>query len=290
MYYIPHATMEETRTDQANIQQKLCLATVSSKEYWPGTKAMIQSFLRVNSWFVGELVIITSDRKYIENKLEKHPLRVRLIKPSDELSERIEWMFATQKEFGQRLMKLELFNLTGYDRILYYDSDIIHLAGIDRSVFLNNELLAVSDPWFFRGFVRDRQTLGKVRISENEGDVYRHFFNSGFLMIGKRFINPLIYKTLVSKIEPVLYKDLLDSLADEPVLNAVFENDFQPAPVSNNCPVHLLVEGIIKEPVHSIHFTGRYKPWKFHSWFILPMRSVKYFKFLIDWMKCYLKR
>ena len=37
---------------------KLCLATVTTEAFVPGTLVMLHSFLKVNPWFEGDLVII----------------------------------------------------------------------------------------------------------------------------------------------------------------------------------------------------------------------------------------
>lgn len=284
--------MEKTKSYPANIQQKLCLATVSSKDYWPGTLVMIKSFLECNTWFEGEIIIITCDKEYIEKKIEKHRLKVRFIKPSQKLLHKIAEIkdeIKYLRNIGLRFLKLELFKLTEYDTIIYYDSDILHLQGIDSYQIINKDLFAAKDPAYYRGYKRHRNTLEKIKISETSIDTYNNYFNSGFLVIGKKFLNIECYEKLILTIDPVLFSNINDSLADEPILNKEFDKEIEIAAIEYNCPIHLLVEAIITKPVISIHYTGQYKPWQLLSWFFLLLRSKKYFFHLFEWLIFYLR-
>jgi lipopolysaccharide biosynthesis glycosyltransferase len=284
--------MEKTKTNTANIQQKLCLATVSSKDYWPGTLVMIKSFLKCNTWFEGEIVIITCNKEYIKKKIEKHRLKVRLIKPSQKLLNKIteiEDEIKYLRNIRLRFLKLELFKHNEYDTIIYYDSDILHLRGIDYYQIINKDFFAAKDPSYLRGYLRHRNTLEKIKISETSIDSYSNYFNSGFLVIGKKFLCKECYEKLILTIDSRLFSKITDSLADEPILNKEFEKEIVIAPIEYNCPIHLLVEGIVTKPVTSIHFTGSYKPWQMLSWLFLLLRSKKYFSHLFEWLIFYLK-
>ena len=253
---------------------------------------MINSFLQCNKWFRGEIVIITSDTEYIQKKIEKFRLKINLVKPSEELFEKIELLKDQIKNFQSIrycLFKLELFNLSEYDIIIYYDSDMQHLQEIDSSIILKKDLLVVKDPWFYRGYKRNRRTLEKIKITDESKETYEIYFNSGFMAIGKKFLNQKVYQKLISVIVPGFFANIDDIPADEPVLNKILENEFDTVPVIYNCPVHLLIEGVVKQSVNTIHFTGRYKPWILTSWFILLRRSIKYLKPLYNWLLCYFR-
>jgi lipopolysaccharide biosynthesis glycosyltransferase len=276
-------------TTDTNIQQKLCLATVTNKEYWLGTKVMLRSFLRQNHWFDGDIIIVTLDRNFIQRKLNKTEFRARVLSPSEKLLNQI---YATKEPVKglkvDELLKIELFSLTEYDRVIYYDSDILHIGEFNRELLLKDGLVAAIDPWFFRGFLRNRVTLKKIRITDNPDNAYKNYINSGFMLIGNNFLNEQVYSQLIEAIIPELYRPIEDILADEPVFNRVFENDFTLAKIEANCPVHLISEGRIKEKVFSVHFTGIYKPWRVKSWMVLTMRNPAYLKYLVKWILYFL--
>jgi lipopolysaccharide biosynthesis glycosyltransferase len=277
-------------TNNTNIQQKLCLATVSNKEYWPGTCVMIKSFLKHNRWFNGDIIIITCDKEFFKRKIDKAKIKARLIAPSERLLNQIK---KTRSEIHElkidELFKIELFGLTGYDTIIYYDSDILHISEIDTEATLNKDLLATLDPWHFRGFKRDKDTLTKIKSSGVFKNTYNNYVNSGFLLIGKKFINIEVYSKLIEAVNPALYKPIDDILADEPVFNKVFEDLFEIAPIAANCPVHLIAEGIVDSEIGALHFTGKNKPWKIKTWIVLPFRKFIYFRFLMKWLFAYLR-
>lgn len=282
--------MPETISYYTNIQQKLCLATVSNKEYWPGTYVMIKSFLKHNTWFNGDIVIITNDKLFFERKIQKRKIKALIVKPSDRLFNQIQTTHLDIEGLKtDELFKIELFNLKGYDRIIYYDSDILHLSKIEPATIFQKELIAVIDPWFQRGYKRNRTTLKKVKVLENMEHVYENYINSGFLVIGKAYLNQKVYLKLIDAVSPELFTPIDDILADEPVFNHVFENLFDIAPVSFNCSIHLMVQEFVSNNAVSLHFTGKNKPWKLISWINLPARNRTYFKYLLLWMKIFFR-
>jgi lipopolysaccharide biosynthesis glycosyltransferase len=283
--------MQSIGTNSTNIQQKLCLATVSSKDYWPGTYVMIKSFLKHNTWFKGDIVVISSDSGYLKKKLAFHFKNILVIEPSAELTTKIDKIILKAGYLNlirDRFLKFEIFRLENYDKIIYYDSDILHIKGIPEIIVLRQNFYASSDPAFIRGFYRNRKTMQKIAIGNYSEKYYPQFVNSGFLIIGSNFLNSSLFKTIIETMGTIDYSDFEDKLADEPVLNALFEKNLEIAPQLFNCSVHLIAEGFIKDDICSVHFTGINKPWKIISWIRLIRRSTVYFKYLKNWLSVYL--
>jgi lipopolysaccharide biosynthesis glycosyltransferase len=269
-----------------NIQQKLCLATVSSKDYWPGTKVMIKSFLEYNLWFRGDIIIITRDSlvvkkasKYFRNVIEK--------KPSGLLQQSIESVCHSLPKYNllrNRFHIFEVFTLEGYDRVFYADSDILFRNELNDNLF-SEKLMASYDPSFFRGFVRDRNSCKKIHTSNYDPEkCYAIFFNSGFLSIEKKHLNNTTFKGLVANINQNTFAKIKDLLADEPVLNKYFEGQISPLDASLNTSVHLITERSLTDSNQNLHYTGKYKPWKLLSWLVLPLRSPAYLRYLTQWL------
>jgi lipopolysaccharide biosynthesis glycosyltransferase len=270
----------------SNIQQKLCLATVSNKEYWPGTRVMIKSFLLNNNWFKGDILIITAD-SYIEKKLRKFPF-IKTVKPSTLIQKAIENLCIELPKYSDikdRFYLFELFQLEQYDRVLYADSDVLFTQSLDENILLSPDLGAVPDPWHFRAYAREKYTCRKIPLPLTQTmECYKLFYNSGFLSFGKKFLGQKTYAELIEKINPSFFNRIDDQLADEPILNSIFEGAFTSLDISFNCPIHLLTEGVVKINPAVLHYTGKNKPWRLVSWIRLVFRRKKYLKLLFQWL------
>ncbi|MBN1949632.1 MAG: hypothetical protein JW801_00410 [Bacteroidales bacterium] len=273
--------------DPINVQN-ICLATVTTTSYWKGTRAMIRSFLYHNPWFFGDILLITDQKAEIEIRRDREKLKAEIVEPSLELrerSERVAKHIGQYKGIASRLYILEIFRLERYKRVLFFDSDVIHLSTLDTTILFSGEIVAVRDPWYFRGYVRDKITLAKIPLNQSGETSYRDFFNSGFLSIGESHLNTKLYVELIQKVEVSRYKNHLDKILDESILNEAFHNEVSLVPVNYNCSVHLIAEGIITTPVRVLHFTGSNKPWMFPAWIRLIWRKTTYLEHLIKWNK-----
>lgn len=275
-----------------NIQQKICLATVSTKNYWTGTQVMINSFLKQNKWFDGDIIIITDDLR-LERKVAKIDNGI-LINPSIELSNKVDDLCQSLPIFSKarsQFFFFEIFKLHQYQHVIFVDSDMLFVRNMSKMNLLKDGLLAVQDPAHFRGFNRDRTTFSKIsKSSSTEANCFTSFFNTGFVCVSRQYMNSNTYNALLSKIDVEFLKNNPDLLTDESIFNHVFEGSISSLALSNNCPVHLLVEGHIVENVSAIHFTGKNKPWLLISWLRLPLRTPKYLKYLVFWLRASLSQ
>jgi lipopolysaccharide biosynthesis glycosyltransferase len=272
------------------IQQKLCLATLSDKEYWPGTKAMLNSFLYHNPWFKGDIVIITNDNR-ITKKISRFT-DAKIIPPSEKLCAAIEDLchqLPYYKSIKSRLHLFEIFNLTTYNQVIYSDSDIIFRDSMHSNELFKHSFSAVKDPWHYRGFSREKKTFNKIPLTKtDQHNCFTNFFNSGLVCLSKESINPSNYHQLIDNITPEFYRSIQDNTIDEPIINTVFENKISELPLYLNCPTHLIAEHIADKNVKALHFTGNNKPWKVKSWLMLLHRNKQYFNLLTIWFRAYL--
>lgn len=275
-----------------NIQQKICLATVSTKNYWTGTQVMIKSFLKQNKWFDGEIIIITDDLS-LERKVAEIDNGI-LITPSVELLNKVDTLCQSLPIYSKvksQFFFFEIFKLSQYQHVIFADSDMLFVGNMNRVDLLKDGLVAVQDPAHFRGFNRDRITFSKIpKSSSTEANCFTNFFNTGFVGVSRSYMNSETYNTLLSKIDVEFLKNNPDLLTDESIFNFVFEDSISSLELSNNCPVHLLVEGHIVENISAIHFTGKNKPWLLITWLRLPLRTLKYLKYLVFWFRASLSQ
>lgn len=267
------------------IQQKRCLATISSKDYWPGTRQMIKSFLHYNPWFTGDILILTED-VLPRFAFKNHALRYQA--PSAALAEKIELLCQTIPPYrllSPRFFVLDLFLPTEYEEILYIDSDILLTGSIEPELLFAHNISMVPDPWHFRGYRRKRNNLQKIQSEIAGTDCYLTFYNSGLLGLRYPLFSLETHHGLLRKVDAGFLGQLDDHLADEPILNSYFEGKINALPQHLNCPVHLLTEGFAEKLPAGLHFTGKNKPWKPASWWKLPLRNISYLYYLWLWVK-----
>lgn len=279
-----HSDAKDMKFVAPKIQQKRCLATISSKDYWPGTRQMIKSFLHYNGWFTGDILILTED-SLPHFSLKNHDVRYQA--PSAALLEKIELLcqdIPFYRTISARFFVLDLFLPSSYEEILYIDSDILFTAAIEPELLFAHNISMVPDPWHFRGFRRRRSNLQKIQSEIAGLDCYPTFFNSGLICARYPLFSPETHRGLLQKVDSGFLGQLEDCLADEPILNSYFEGKINALLLHYNCPVHLIMEGLVEQTPSGLHFTGKNKPWKWKSWWRLPLRRLAYLKFLMLWI------
>ena len=90
---------------------------------------MLDSFRRHNEWFDGDIIIIhDSLRPQSIAQLQNSFERVTMRKPGPDLNAQINSLVAAVPDIRSRrsrFLSLETFSLSGYDKILFCDSDLL---------------------------------------------------------------------------------------------------------------------------------------------------------------------
>lgn len=253
-------------------RQKICFCTVTSMDFVPGTRVLVHSFLKNNAWFRGDIVIITDEKEAVSNSLFLSYPRVIFRKPEDSLLLRVGFLCKTLPEIiskRRRFYSIEAFNLDGYDRVFFFDSDMLITGDISGLLSVPGPLLACSDqPGRFEGMVRDKQTF--KRITPDAGaDASGHLrstFNAGFIVIAKSLITPNHYQQLLAMVHPDIFNKVLTHNTDQVVFNILFDCRVTLLPFIYNIIVSKWVEmkalyGFTTSDIRVLHFTGNYKPW-----------------------------
>lgn len=143
--------------------------------------------------------------------------------------------------------RFDVFLLKEYDKVVFFDSDIIFEIPFDRILNQNIEFGACES--------------GEEKMYQFKNKTH---FNGGFLIIGKKFLNEKTRNDLIKIAEtspPI--ENMLNSnnwTSDQPILNTYFENKIDWLPNEYNYPVFLLNNDNIKLP-KNYHFVGPNKPW-----------------------------
>jgi lipopolysaccharide biosynthesis glycosyltransferase len=170
----------------------------------------------------------------------------------------------------RRFYSIEIFNLTGYDRLLFFDSDILITGDISPVLAGNEPLLACSDqPGHQTGKVRSRTTFKRMWNSEktDTSTVLLKTFNAGFFIIGKHYLNKKTYQDLMQLIHINIFKNILTHNTDQVVLNLCFDGQVTILPPEYNMivskwKVYQSIHQIARSDLKVLHFTGLYKPWE----------------------------
>lgn len=133
-------------------QSKYALFTVVNDDYVPGVIAMLSSFLDNNSWYKGDILVgHTNKRCTLSAKNQKIlATKFKNIK-FHTISEQSYTQIINKKfdSYNQRLIpalfKLEAFEIKGYDRIVFIDSDILILKNLKFLFDTKQDFVAYKD-------------------------------------------------------------------------------------------------------------------------------------------------
>ncbi|MCX6276622.1 MAG: hypothetical protein NT004_00825 [Bacteroidetes bacterium] len=254
-------------------QESLCMCTVTSPDFVPGTMALIHSFLKHNPWFAGDIVIISDGLEPGQEELFAIFPRVKFYNPGDDLLLRIGHLCNALPELiakRRRFYSIEIFNLGDYDRLLFFDSDMLVMGDISEALSHPAPLLACSDqPNRHVGKVRSRKSFKRILRSEvtDVSTMLLKTFNAGFFVVGKKLLNQNTYNGLKDLIHINIFRNIRTHNTDQVVLNLFFDGVASILPFAYNMivskwPEFLSGKKINLPDIKVLHFTGNYKPWE----------------------------
>ena len=251
----------------------VCLATVSSQRFLPGTLVMIHSFLKWNPAFDGEIVILHEDLpEAARGALSGIGCRISFRKTSPELAARIADLVASRPLLAERrarFLSLDAFGLSGHDRILLCDSDILFVGAVDEMLARPEPLLCAADGALHRGNGRDPDTFAEAPALSPETPartLYRPF-NAGLLLFHGALACEGIHGALLDHLRPERWRDVVTPHTDQVVLNRHFAGIQTLLPASYNYLLAFRSEifaatGIRLTDARVLHFNGSPKPWE----------------------------
>ena len=249
----------------------ICLATVTTADFLPGTLAMLGSFLRHHPGFDGDIAVIhdalpAPARASLETAFE----RMRFVPVTPELRER-----AAQAMLGRpgaagrqaRLHSLDAFRLTGYRKVLFCDSDMMFRGSVDELFDRDEPLLCCGDEAHLAGWGRDAATFRPVAVSSATARVLGRTFNAGFLLIDAGLAGERTHAGLLALVTPALWRRAGTLHNDQLVLNLHFAGRQTLVSSTFNYLVrsHEAIrrrEGLAPAQARVLHFNGPAKPWR----------------------------
>lgn len=273
----------------------IALATVTSSSFLVGTQVMIHSFLDHNRWFDGDIIIFHAglddkSRDALEAQFAK--LSCRTV--SDALTGAIDRLVTARPELAtrrDRFLSLESFAITGYDKLLFCDSDILFQGDVADLLQRDALLTACPDGAMVRGNRRDRTTLDE--IAADGGDPLDHSFNAGLMLIDAKLRGSVVIGQLLARLEPTAWQAVMSSHTDQAVLNLEFHDVVTLASTAYNLMIAHRSDSYASEAVRiadakALHFNGPAKPWRMERQLAAVRRDAACVEALRAWYEAYL--
>lgn len=272
-----------------------CFVTITDDAFSIASEVLIYSFLKYNSWFAGDLIVIEDGlSEHARSRLAKLGA-VTFLTPDPRLRRQTEALCASVpalQTIFRRFYSFEVFRLTGYRRVVYLDSDI-YCAGNVEALFTRSEpLLACPDGFTYGDRVRALLSDGKEEAPAPQDRYGRSFeasFNAGVLSIGPSLLGEETYAALLAMLDTATWQALGPSkFTDQMVLNIHFANRFCPLEAIYNYMMFIegyqnICERVCSADARLVHFAGPIKPWNEYDPVALLQRAPQYVKFIDVW-------
>ena len=265
----------------------VCLFTVATESFVPGTLVMIGTFLKHHPGFDGDVVVVQDGLSAASREMLGAAFgRLRFEAVSPEMKGRVERLDTVRHLFLYRtasLYYLEAFRLAGYRKVLCCDSDLLFQGGIAELFDSTEALLCCGDRWFLRDRPLDAATGLPVPEPERAGldrpaaagneerpaggrPVLERTFNAGFLLVDARLRGEATYSDLLDMVSPELWRDGWITTDDQWILNRYFAGRQTLVSWTYN---YLLPEaeairareGLDPDCAKVLHYKAALKPW-----------------------------
>lgn len=232
---------------------------------------MLHSFRQQNSWFCGDIIVIHDGLASEHLNLltgsfdDLVPRRI-----SSQLQGRLDKLCASVPAIKGRALQfgsLEALACSGYERLIFCDSDLLFLDTIEELTEASDALLCCADGANLRGNCRRTSNFSEVSARDAAGEALLcETFNSGFMVFDSELLNQSAYQAILDMITPDRWMDDHTGHTDQMLLNKFFAGRQTIVPSEYNYPLlhHDILTKRIGMPVERakvLHFNGPAKPW-----------------------------
>lgn len=247
-------------------RKSICLMTVTTDNYLPGTITMLGSFLACNPWFDGDIRIIATElADQNVQKLQRLFPKAQIVPPSNELTAALTQADSaanvTPTRFA-RFASLDAFASSTWDKLLFCDSDLLFLGDIQPCLADAAEFIVTPDGPNLRGNSRRRDSFEEQSGPSTE-PVISNTFNAGFMVIGKSLRTGATYHQLLKGMDSEFWHTIGTQHTDQAVLNLYLEG--QQTLIGSEYNYLLGHARDTKTPYDQVkvfHFIGSRKPWE----------------------------
>lgn len=277
--------------------KKVCLCTIITPDFMVGALVMLHSFFEYNNWFDGDILIYGEGLREQDKQLLDLFPNVKYMEPDPEVLAKVEDILVHRPELTYKKMvfySLNLFNLPGYDKYFYIDSDAFFNGSIEELVHMDHGLMCSLDFATYKGFAKNGETF-ELEREPDDSDIYWHrTFNAGILFINQQLVNRKTFEDLLALLEPQNYIGLKRPTTDQYLLNQYFRESFHALPGIYNYRINISPqikeqEGFDLQDAKIIHFPGPKNPWVAQQVIDTVLKQPLYLEPLKLWNKAYLK-
>ena len=253
--------------------QEVCLATVTTEAFMPGTLVTVGSFLKRHPDFGGDVVIIQAGLSGEHREaLSALSRRVRFAPVSSELRERAARVGAALPRFApfpSYFHALEAYRLTGYRKILFCDSDLLFRRPIGELFETGEALICCGCGVYLAGRRRDAATFLPLDDPGHAGPAgaLDRTFNGGFLLIDAGLTGESVYADLLSMVTPETWRGTGTPHTQQFLQNRYFAGRQTLVSSTYNFLLGSAAsirarEGLAVEDAKVLHFNVPHKPWE----------------------------
>lgn len=242
------------------------LITVSSPEFLLGTRVMLDSFLRHNDWFSGDIFVLhrrldsaaTAQLEAEFPSLKCRTVSVRLAEAIAALVDAFPQLLNRQDRF----LSLEMLLIEPDADTLFLDSDILITASFAELAPARSELIACPDASLLRGRTRDLATMEEFDTLDAEATTT---FNAGMIMLGRTLPQAQLCDEMLAYLKPESWGSIQSDHTDQAVWNRLMANRVRLQDYGYNFMLgHKALypeEKRLRQSIRALHFNGRAKPW-----------------------------
>lgn len=262
----------DLNVSQDVLSSNIALYTICNDEFIVGAKVMIQSFLRNNRWFNGDIVILHNDTysKISPDNMEMLISlydKIKLIEVNESPYVELIHKFkktgrSSQLRFIPSLFTFEIFEeVSKYDYLLYLDSDMLIRSDLSDLFKFDHEMIVTPD-------------AGEYNPSSPVND-----FNGGFMFLSNRISRNKYRDQLIS--HAMGMQNMV--LADQTIMNSFFTGNLHSAGINYNCLKRCFQDSNFhnfNSNIKIVHYVGA-KPWHYDK----PPFETKYSKIESLWQR-----
>ena len=223
--------------------------------YVPGVLALNKALKRYGADFPLSVVVSDTTEDSVVTEFQRNALKVHRIRPGFKFGDRQQLINRANncKRWNDTLLKLEVFMLEEYKKLVFLDSDMLIRYNIDN--------------------LFDFPDLSFCRSGKFCGRVLGGLFNSGLMV----FCPSINYRSIFSLVIE-RFKQYKEPVSDNEILCEAFGKAFKPnshqeIPEIYNMLYPDLVKNVLSDritvsDVKIVHFVGQVKPWNNIKFFL----------------------
>src|SRR5690606_35780443 len=127
------------------------------------------------------------------------------------LTKKIEVLIKLRPDIAHKSMvfySLNIFNLPGYDKYIYIDSDALFQDTIGELMSKPHDFMCAPDRATYLNKAKDSLTYQIAQHPDSSSRYWFNTFNAGIMIIDKALVNQRVFDEILRLVDPQNYKTL----------------------------------------------------------------------------------